>query len=126
MDAMKVLLCSSEVTPYAKTGGLADVSAALPAELNRQGIHCRVVMPLYREIRNMGIPLKPSGDLAVLTSSGIAEARVYSHDRTYFIAHPLFSDRTGLYSYAGHDYPDNLERFSFFSRACVELIRLFG
>ena len=126
MDAMKVLLCSSEVTPYAKTGGLADVSAALPAELNRQGIDCSVVMPLYREIRNLDIPLKPCFDLAVLTGTGIAEARVYSHGTTYFIAHPLFSDRTGLYSYAGHDYPDNLERFSFFSRACVELIRHIG
>ncbi len=126
MDSMKVLLCSSEVTPYAKTGGLADVSAALPAELNRQGIRCFVVMPLYREIRNLDLPLKPCGDLAVLTGTGITDARVYSHGTTYFIAHPLFSDRTGLYSYAGYDYPDNLERFSFFSRACVELIRLIG
>ena len=126
MDAVKVLLCSSEVTPYAKTGGLADVSAALPAELNRQGIRCSVVMPLYREIRNLDLPLKFRGDLAVLTGTGIAEARVFSHDTTFFIAHPLFSDRTGLYSYAGYDYPDNLERFSFFSRACVELVRLIG
>lgn len=126
MDAMKVLLCSSEVTPYAKTGGLADVSAALPSELNRQGIRCMVVMPLYREIGAMGLPLKPCCELSVLTGTGIAEARVYAHKDTFFIAHPLFSDRTGLYSYAGHDYPDNLERFSFFSRACVELIRFMG
>lgn len=126
MDAMKVLLCSSEVAPYAKTGGLADVSAALPAELNRQGIRCSVVMPLYREIWNMGLTLKHCGDIAVVTGTGIAEAGIYSHKETYFIAHPLFSDRTGLYSYAGHDYPDNLERFSFFSRACVEMISLLG
>jgi starch synthase len=120
------LLCSSEVAPYAKTGGLADVSAALPAELNRQGIECLVVMPLYREVMNMGLPLKPHGDIAVLTGTGITEARVFSHGSTFFIAHPLFSDRTGLYSYAGQDYPDNLERFAFFSRACVEMIRLMG
>ncbi|HHO74872.1 MAG TPA: hypothetical protein ENN05_00385, partial [Deltaproteobacteria bacterium] len=43
---MKVLFCSSEVAEYAKTGGLADVSSALPKELVRQGIDCRVVMPL--------------------------------------------------------------------------------
>lgn len=126
MDEMKVLLCSSEVTPYAKTGGLADVSAALPAELNRQGVQCSVVMPLYREIQNMGLALKPFGEIAVLTGSGIAEARIFHHENTYFISHPLFSDRTGLYSYAGQDYPDNLERFAFFSRACVEMIRLMG
>lgn len=126
MDAMHILLCSSEVTPYAKTGGLADVSAALPAELNRQGARCSVVMPLYREILNTGLTLKPAGEIAVLTGTGITEAKIFSHDTTFFIAHPLFSDRTGLYSYAGHDYPDNLERFAFFSRACVEMIRLMG
>ncbi len=126
MDVMKVLVCTSEVTPYAKTGGLADVSAALPSELNRQGVDCRVVMPLYREVMNMGLDMKPYGDIAVLTGSGISEAKIFSHGTTFFIAHPLFSDRTGLYSYAGHDYPDNLERFSFFSRACVEMIRLMG
>lgn len=126
MAQMKVLVCSSEVTPYAKTGGLADVSAALPAELNRQGIDCSVVMPLYREVMNMGLALKPHGDIAVLTGTGISEAKIFSHGTTYFIAHPLFSNRTGLYSFAGYDYPDNLERFAFFSRACVEMIRLMG
>jgi len=102
------------------------VSAALPAELNRQGVDCRVVMPLYREVMNMGLELKPCGDIAVLTGAGISEARIFSSGTTFFIAHPLFSDRTGLYSYAGQDYPDNLERFAFFSRACVEMIRLMG
>ncbi|HVN70839.1 MAG TPA: glycogen synthase GlgA, partial [Desulfomonilia bacterium] len=119
-------LCSSEVTPYAKTGGLADVSAALPAELNRQDIACSVVMPLYREVLNMGLPLKSYGEVAVLTGTGITEAKIFFHGTTYFISHPLFSDRTGLYSYAGNDYPDNLERFACFSRACVEMIRLMG
>lgn len=123
---MKVLVCSSEVTPYAKTGGLADVSSALPAELNRQGVDCRVVMPLYREVMNMGLELKPYGDIAVLTGIGVSEAKIFHHGETFFISHPLFSDRTGLYSYAGQDYPDNLERFAFFSRACVEMIRLMG
>ncbi|MGD0821323.1 MAG: glycogen synthase GlgA [Desulfomonilia bacterium] len=126
MAAMKVLLCSSEVTPYAKTGGLADVSAALPSELSRQGIDCSVVMPLYREVMNMGLPLKPFGEVSVLTGIGITEAKIFSHGTIYFISHPLFSDRTGLYSYAGNDYPDNLERFACFSRACVEMIRLMG
>ncbi|HOS97196.1 MAG TPA: glycogen synthase GlgA [Deltaproteobacteria bacterium] len=126
MDTLKILLCSSEVTPFAKTGGLADVSAALPAQLNRQGLNCSVVMPLYREVRNMDLPLKPCTEVAVVTGAGISEARIFSYKTMYFISHPLFSDRTGLYSYAGQDYPDNLERFAFFSRACVELIRFLG
>lgn len=126
MGIMRVLLCSSEVTPYAKTGGLADVSSALPAELRRQGVSCDVVMPLYREIINMRIPLRHLGSISVLTGEGPQDAQIYRDQNTYFISHHLFSDRTGLYSYAGQDYPDNLERFSFFSRACVELIRTLG
>jgi starch synthase len=126
MDSLKVLFCSPEVTPYAKTGGLADVSAALPAELNRQGVECSVVMPLYREIINSRLQMRHTLSLSVLTGEGPADAQVYSSGRMFFIAHPLFSDRTGLYSYAGYDYPDNIERFSFFSRACVELVRALG
>ncbi len=126
MGNPRVLLCSSEVAPYAKTGGLADVSASLPAELERQGVACSVAMPLYREIINMRLPLRHRFNLSVLTAEGPADAQVYSFRRVFFISHPLFSDRTGLYSYAGRDYPDNLERFSFFSRACVELVRTLG
>ncbi|HPS93178.1 MAG TPA: glycogen synthase GlgA [Deltaproteobacteria bacterium] len=123
---MKVLFCSSEVTPYAKTGGLADVSAALPDELLRQGVECPVVMPLYQEVKAMGLPLAHLDEIPVLTGTGINQVHVYRHDNTYFIdSSPLF-DRMGLYSYAGSDYPDNLERFALFSRACVELARIMG
>jgi starch synthase len=123
---MKILFCSSEVTPYAKTGGLADVSSALPAELNRQGIQCSVVMPLYREIKAMDLALEHIDDIPVITGTGINQTHIYRHGYTYFIdSSPLF-DRLGLYSYKGMDYPDNLERFALFSRACVELLAMMG
>ena len=123
---MKVLFCSSEVAPYAKTGGLADVSAALPAELIRQGVECSVVMPLYQEIKAMGLPLEHLETIPVLTGSGINRTDIHRIGNTYFVdSSPLF-DRMGLYSYAGSDYPDNLERFALFSKACVELVRLMG
>jgi starch synthase len=126
MRSMKVLFCSSEVTPYAKTGGLADVSAALPAELNRQGVECSVVMPLYQEVKAMGLPLEHITEIPVLTGTGINRADIHRLGNTYFVdSSPLF-DRMGLYSYSGSDYPDNLERFALFSKACVELIRLMG
>ena len=123
---MKVLFCSSEVAPYAKTGGLADVSAALPAELIRQGVECSVVMPLYQEIKAMGLPLEHLEAIPVLTGSGINRADIHRIGNTYFVdSSPLF-DRMGLYSYAGSDYPDNLDRFALFSKTCVELLRLMG
>jgi starch synthase len=119
---MKILFCSSEVTPYAKTGGLADVSAALPAELNRQGLQCSVVMPLYQEVKDQNLPLEQVEDIPVLTGTGLHPTHFYRHGSTYFIdSSPLF-DRKGLYSYKGLDYPDNLERFALFSRACIELM----
>ena len=49
---LKCLFVSSEVAPYAKTGGLADVIAALPKKLREQGIDARVVMPYYSTIRD--------------------------------------------------------------------------
>ena len=49
--AMKVLFVSSEVAPFAKTGGLGDVVGALPKALRRRGIDARVVMPLYAGMR---------------------------------------------------------------------------
>ena len=49
---MKVLFASSEVLPFAMSGGLADVSGALPKALRRRFIGCRVVMPLYGCISN--------------------------------------------------------------------------
>ena len=47
---MKVLFASSEVYPFAMSGGLADVSGALPKALRRRFVGCRVIMPLYSEI----------------------------------------------------------------------------
>ena len=52
---MRILYAASEAAPYAKSGGLADVAGALPKALVRDGIDCRVIMPLYRsEERRVG------------------------------------------------------------------------
>ena len=118
---MRVLFCTSEATPFAKTGGLADVSSALPAELRSQGVQCDVVMPLYRSVKKSGIALQHVADISFLSGQGISQGRVFSHGPVYFIENDLYFNRDGYYSYQGRDFPDNLERFAFFSRACVEL-----
>ncbi len=118
---MRVLFCSSEVVPFAKTGGLADVSSALPDELRSQGVQCDVVMPLYRSVKKSGIALEHIADISFLSGQGISQGRIFSHGPTYFIENDLYFNRDGYYSYQGRDFPDNLERFAFFSRACVEL-----
>ncbi len=123
---MKILFCTSETAPYAKTGGLADVSGALPAELRKQGIGCDVVMPLYKTVKKSGISLAHVSDISFLTGQGLYQGRVFSHGNMYFIENDMYFNRDGIYAYANRDFPDNLERFSFFSRACLELALMQG
>ncbi len=55
---MKVLLASSEIYPFAKTGGLADVAGALPKALKKIGVDVRVIMPKYKTIEEKGFPIR--------------------------------------------------------------------
>ncbi len=122
---LKILFAVSEVAPFSKTGGLADVAAALPRALAAIGHDVRIVTPRYREFSGSGDRVaslrvdSPSGPVGVtvvrvrLPGSSIP---VYAlqDDRGWF-------DRDGLYQSGGRDFDDNLERFAFFSRAVLEL-----
>ena len=55
---MRVLQISSEATPFAKTGGLADVAGALPDALERAGCDCTLVVPAYREVFEKNLPIQ--------------------------------------------------------------------
>jgi starch synthase len=123
---MRILFCSPEAAPYAKTGGLADVSGALPIALRELGISCQAVMPLYKSVKSSGIELKHETDISFLSGQGVSQGRVFSHGPVYFIENDMYFNRDGIYAYANRDFPDNLERFAFFSRACLELALAFG
>ncbi|MFA5008182.1 MAG: glycogen/starch synthase [Candidatus Omnitrophota bacterium] len=107
---MKIALCSSEVFPYAKTGGLADVTGALPLALAKLGHEVKVFMPLYKKIK----PKVMFNDYG-LTKEGKVEF--------YFIKNDNYFMRDALYGTPQGDYPDNLERFSFYSRKVLELLK---
>ena len=119
---MKVLFASSEVYPFAMSGGLADVSGALPKALRRRFVGCRVIMPLYSEIsEEFRNKMNFIGSITVPVSwrrqyCGIFEAHldgvIY-----YFIDNQYYFKRDGLY---GHY--DDAERYAFFSRAVLEAI----
>ncbi|HEY4219898.1 MAG TPA: glycogen/starch synthase, partial [Myxococcota bacterium] len=51
---MRILFVSSEVAPFAKSGGLGDVSAALPRQLHALGHDVRVVVPMYSRVHGRG------------------------------------------------------------------------
>lgn len=127
---MKILLASSEVHPYSKSGGLADMVGALAKFLARAGHQVGLVTPLYRGIRERFPEIERfDWKLDLPLGSTRVEAGVWVRHfggeqlSIYFIDHPQFFDRTGLYGEGGADYPDNAERFTFFSKAVVNLAR---
>jgi len=126
---MKILLASSEVHPYSKTGGLADMIGALGKAFAQAGHQVGIVTPLYRGIveRFPGIRrLNWRIDLPLATWREQAELWALEPARgltIYFIHKPKYFDRGSLYHEHGKDYHDNSERFIFFSKCVAHLAR---
>lgn len=131
---MNILICSSEVAPYAKTGGLADVCGALPSALADLGAHPIVVMPAFlQHMRKAGVTAEPNGmQFEVPIGSRLVAGRVLesrlpdSQVPVYFIDQPQYFDRPELYRERGEDYRDNCERYVFFCRAVMDAVQLLG
>ena len=127
---MKILYLASEVAPFSKTGGLADVAGALPAALARAGCRVIVATPLYRSIDRARFGLeRKSESVSVPLAGRVREARVHSLQTServtvFFIEQDALFGRDGLYDDRGDPYADNAERFGFFTRAGLELCRL--
>ena len=129
---LNLLMVSSEAVPYAKTGGLADVTGALPLELAKLGHDVILLLPHYRCLGESGRPFRPVCRLHVPTPQGpvdtlIEEDVIFVGEddyrmRVWTIRNSAFFDRPGLYQDCGIDYPDNLDRFAFFCRATIEVI----
>ncbi len=99
---LRVAFIASEVVPFAKTGGLADVAGSLPPALAGLGIDVRTVMPKYRQVIAEHNTIQIGKDLAV----------DFIEYRKYFDREALYGDRFG-------DYPDNLERFTYFCKSVL-------
>jgi starch synthase len=124
---MKILMAASEVEPFSKTGGLADVLGALPPQLARQGHQVGVITPLYRSVQ-LSEPVVLPDELSISLGPDTHVARVLTvanHGVTYyFVDCPPFFDREGLYGTPAGDYADNAHRFLLFSKAVIEIARL--
>jgi starch synthase len=124
---MNILFAASELTPYAKTGGLGDVLAALPAALRGRGHSVSVVLPLYRQLRESLAELQRTRlSLTVELGGRVLGANVWqgvSRDgvTVFGIERDEFFDRGALYGAGEGDYFDNAARFVFFSKAVVGL-----
>ena len=123
----RILMVAPEATPFAKTGGLADVIGALPAALHAAGEDVAVVMPWYRGVRLAGSPKEAFRDLRVFI--GPREYRVNIFETVergvtfYLVSCPPLFDRAGLYGERSVDYPDNHIRFGVFCRAALDVAR---
>ena len=130
---MDIILASSEVVPFAKTGGLADVAGALPRELNRLGNRVTVFLPAYGHCHRAGLPIEPTDvELEIPLGSKLVEGRLLrsqlpdSDVVVYLVDQPDYFHRDELYTFSGKDFQDNCERFVFFCRGVLESIRLLG
>ncbi|MGA2140224.1 MAG: glycogen synthase GlgA [Verrucomicrobiia bacterium] len=129
---MKILFAASEMTPYAKTGGLGDVVGALAGELSRRGHEVTCCVPFYRcaresagRAKRIGVRLRiPLGSFTV--SGEVVELKQRDGVRVWFVRCDEFFDRAELYYDGVRDYADNAERFLFFSKAVVELMGAGG
>ncbi len=126
---MEILFVTTELAPYVKVGGLADVSAALPKTLKSLGHRVTIVMPRYAAFEDSGLlmarrltPLKLT--LGEQTHEvTVYDGRLSSQVELALVDAPGLFDRAGVYGEKGEDYPDNALRFAVLSRAAAELAR---
>lgn len=136
---MQIAMVVSEVAPFSKEGGLADVLGSLPPALSALGEEVVVFSPLYRGVREqaekIGRPLErveegifhaPVGDASVAGTAW--RTQLPGSDVTaYFLENDRYYDRDGYYTTDEHtDYQDNSERFIFLSRGALELCKVLG
>lgn len=128
---MNILFVSPEVFPFAKTGGLADVSGSLPASLAKRAHRCSIILPFYKcvrengftpEVFRKGIVLKIGAkeeefSLYLLKHNGID---------VYFIYKNEYFERDYLYGMPHGDYSDNAIRFGFFAKAVIASLPYIG
>ena len=119
---LKVLYVASEAVPFTKTGGLADVAGSLPKALKKQGVDVRVVMPKYGKIAQEYLDKMEhiyDGEFTISWRTKFLGIDKLELDGVtfYFIDNQEYFYREGFYGYG-----DDAERFSFFSRAVLEIL----
>ena len=129
--AERVFFATSEIYPFSKSGGLGDVLGALPLSLHRMGVPTAVITPFYGRISTgeFHIRLSISGCHVGYPWAPI-DADIYQADYhgmpVYFIHRGEYYDRRFYYNEHKGDYFDNAERFIFFCRAAMALMRRLG
>jgi len=122
----------AELAPFARTGGLGEAVKSLAEFQSASGIPTAIIMPLYRQVHAVApnleqvgepfpVQLGPRQEMARLWQI-TPDRRARGRPRVYFLDHPHFFDRPGLYGENGYDYPDNPRRYAFFSLAALTAV----
>jgi len=127
---MNIVWATSEAAPFAKTGGLADVSYSLPYAMAENGHNVSVIMPYYPQIMGdrcqdtkrvyelLGVPFGEENE----EWASIRQHKINDNLSFYFIEYDKFYDRPKLYDWGGDEYADNAKRFIFLSRAIMQAV----
>ena len=120
---MKVLYAASEAVPLVASGGLADVAGALPKALRNRRVACRVVIPMYQDIKQEyreKFKFLTSFYVDLSWRSQYCGVFEYNHNGViyYLLDNEYYFKRPGLYGYY-----DDAERYAFFSKAILEMLK---
>ncbi len=126
---MRILQVASEVHPYSKTGGLADMVGALSRALARKGHQVDIVTPAYRGVASRFLGIRPAQwRFSLPLGSEWVTGQLLRHDveaglTVWFLDYPEFFDRSGIYNEHQLDYPDNAARFTLLAKVAFLLSR---
>jgi starch synthase len=123
---MRIAHLASEVMPFSKTGGLADVAGALPPALAALGHEVTVVAPGHRPTLKDILPGEPRGEVSALGLSARLNVLMHRGVRVVLLDCPTLYVRPALYSLPDGDFPDNSVRFAFFARAALAALAKLG
>jgi starch synthase len=130
---LRIVMPAAEASPFAKVGGLGDVVGALPRALAKLGATPIVILPAYRETLSGAFDIRPCSAVPgfdVPMRSAVEHAAVYQASLdaagipVYLIGSRKYFDRSGIYDDPAttEGYPDNMERFIFFTKSVLELL----
>src|SRR5688572_6910181 len=121
-----VVHLAAECTPFVRTGGLGEAVRTLAETQAAAGMRVSIILPLYEVVRDAQRMLHPVTERFTVRL-GLREECVrlfgaptrIGEPNTYFVDHPMFSGRSGIYGEGGVDYADNAYRFAVFSRSAL-------
>jgi starch synthase len=125
---MKVAIIATEAVPFARMAAPADAAGALPKVLPKLGVETALIIPYYRQVMRGDFGEERVERIRVRLGKNNKAGSVYqtkipgTRVPVYFISCDPFFNREGLYGEDGADYPDNVERFTFFTRGVLQAI----